>query len=160
MDTLARPGVSLRRAMRIGGAKLLILKALSARPGHGCEVAKEISAIFDGGYAPGPGVIFPTLQWLQDRDFVAGKRGSWKTVCKITATGRGSLEENGRDLDAEVRFLEKRSGGDPLPLRRSAARLERTILISVPEISDERRAEVAGVLDDATARIPKPVDQA
>jgi ribosome recycling factor len=44
-------------------------------------------------------------------------------------------------------------------LRRSAARLERTILISLPEMSEERRTEVARVLDDATERITKLVNQ-
>ena len=66
---------------------------------------------------------------------------------------------NRRDLDAAVRFFDGRSGGDAFPLRRSAARLERTILISLPEMSEERRTEVARVLDDATERITKLVNQ-
>jgi len=156
---LERPGVSLHRVMRRGGAKLLILKTLSSRPMHGYEVSKEISALFNGGYEPSPGVIYPTLQWLEDQDFIAGTRGGGKTVYKITAPGKDFLEMNRRDLDAAVRFFDGRSGGDAFPLRRSAARLERTILISLPEMSEERRTEVARVLDDATERITKLVNQ-
>jgi hypothetical protein len=44
------------------------------------------------------------------------------------------------------------SQGD-FPILRSARRLQRTIVVYLPEMSSERRAEVANVLDDARARI-------
>jgi len=151
----ARPGVSLRRALRRGSAKLLILKTLSSRPMHGYEIAKEIAATFKGDYEPSPGVVYPTLQWLEDQDYVAGSHENGKTVYTITATGKDFLHRNKGNLDAVMKYIEGYSRDDEFPLRRSAARLERTILISLPDMSEERRVEVAKVLDDASEKIAR-----
>jgi len=155
-----RPGVPLHRALRRGTAKLLILKTLSSRPMHGYEVGKEIAASFKGDYEPSPGVIYQTLQWLEDQDYVAGSHENGKTVYSITASGRDFLHRNKGDLDAVIKFIDGSSRGGEFPLRRSAARLERTILISLRDMSEERRVEVARVLDDASEKIAKLMTKA
>ncbi len=126
---------------------------------HGYEISKEISALFRGRYEPSPGVIYPTLQWLEDQDYVSGTRGVGKKVYKITAIGKLFLDKSRRDLEAVMSYFDGTERGDSFPLRRSAARLERTILISLPELSEAKRAAVAKVLDDATERIMELVDQ-
>lgn len=145
----------MRRALRRGTAKLLILNTLSSRPMHGYEVAKEIAASFEGGYEPSPGVVYPTLQWLEDQDYVAGSHENGKTVYAITATGKEFLHRNKENLDATMKYVDGSMRGDESPLRRSAARLERTILISLPDMSAERRAEIAKVLDDASEKVAR-----
>jgi len=151
----ARPGASLRRALRRGSARLLILEVLSSRPMHGYDVIKEISALFSGEYEPSPGVIYPTLQWLEDQDYVAGTHDNGKTVYRITGTGSDFLRANRENLDAIMKFVNGSARGDEFPLKRSAARLERTILISLPEMSLGQRAEVAKILDDTSERISR-----
>ncbi|MDA4114766.1 MAG: PadR family transcriptional regulator [Thaumarchaeota archaeon] len=155
----SRRGGSLRRALKRGSARLLILKALSSRPMHGYDVAKEISALFGGGYEPSPGVVYPTLQRLEDQDFVAGTHENGKTIYEITAAGSDFLRENKEKLEMIMKFVSGSMRGDEFRLKRSAARLERTILVSLPEMSPERRAEVAKILDDASERISRLMDE-
>jgi DNA-binding PadR family transcriptional regulator len=155
----SRPGVSLRRALRRGSARLLILKVLSSRPMHGYDVAKEISALFSGSYEPSPGVVYPTLQWLEDQDYVAGTHDNGKTVYKITATGSDFLQDNKEKAEMIMKFVSGSVKGNEFPLKKSAARLERTILVSLPEMSSEQRVEVAKILDDASERISRLMDE-
>jgi DNA-binding PadR family transcriptional regulator len=126
---------------------------------HGYDVTKEISALFNGNYEPSPGVVYPTLQWLEDQDYVAGTHDNGKTVYKITATGGDFLHDNKEKLDMIMKFVNVSMTGDEFPLKKSAARLERTILISLPEMSSDRRAEVAKILDDASERISRLMDR-
>ena len=155
----SRPGLSLRRALRRGSARLLILNVLSSRPMHGYDVAKEISALFSGRYEPSPGVVYPTLQWLEDQDYVAGTHDNGKTVYKITDRGSGFLGDNKDKLELIMKFVNGQTTGDEFPLKRSAARLERTILVALPEMSLDRRAQVAKILDDASERISRLMDE-
>jgi DNA-binding PadR family transcriptional regulator len=156
---LGRLGVSLHRAMRRGGAKLLIPETLSTRPIHGYEISKEISALFKGGYEPSPEVICPTLQWLGDQEHISWTRGGGKTVYKITATGKDFLEKDRQDLDPVIRFFDGTAARGAFPLRRSAARLEQTMLTSLPEVFEERDVGVANVLDGDTERITELVNR-
>ena len=126
---------------------------------HGYDVAKEISALFNGRYEPSPGVVYPTLRWLEDQDYVTGTHDNGKTVYKISDRGRDFLRDNKEELEMIMKFVNGQMTGDEFPLKRSAARLERTILVSLPEMSLDRRAEVAKILDDASERISRLMDK-
>ncbi len=133
--------------------KLLVLDTLKARPMHGYEVSKEISSLFGGRYEPSPGVIYPTLQWLADNGYVEGEESDGKVTYSVTIAGKEFLSKNRAPLDE---FLGSMKDADPrgdFPILRSARRLERTIMVYLPEMSEERRVEVAKVLDEARARI-------
>ena len=53
-----------------GGLRLVILKLIAEKPSHGYELIKAIEDRFKGNYSPSPGVIYPTLSWLEDSGFV------------------------------------------------------------------------------------------
>jgi DNA-binding PadR family transcriptional regulator len=144
----------IRRFVRKGTMKLLLLKALQSRPMHGYEAAKEISTMFNGIYEPSPGVIYPTLQWLSDQNYVEGEQADGKTVYTMTTAGKNFLKENEASLKEAMRFAEGGSvSPDDFPILRSANRLERTIRVFLPEMSGQRRVEVAKVLDEARHKI-------
>ena len=44
---------------------------IADRPRHGYEIIKDISDRFGGTYSPSPGVIYPTLSWLEDMGYIA-----------------------------------------------------------------------------------------
>jgi DNA-binding PadR family transcriptional regulator len=148
------------RFIRRGSAKLLILNTLASRPMHGYEVAKEISATFKAAYEPSPGVIYPTLQSLEDLGYVEGTHGDGKTVYKMTESGRAFLKQNEDKLEQIAKFAQARMNGDEFPILKSASRLERTIRLYLPEMSKETRLKVAGILDEAAARVSGLVDKA
>src|SRR5688572_13142118 len=49
-----------------GEIRYLVLDAIKERPRHGYEVIQHIEQRTGGSYRPSPGVIYPTLQMLEE----------------------------------------------------------------------------------------------
>lgn len=61
---------------------------------HGYELMKTLQERTGGRYAASPGSVYPTLQMLEDRDFVRSGDVDGKKVYSITEAGRAYLAEN------------------------------------------------------------------
>ena len=61
---------------------------------HGYEMMKELQERSGGRYTASPGSVYPTLQMLEDRDFVTVSEVDSKKVYTITDAGRAFLAEN------------------------------------------------------------------
>ena len=86
------------RMFEQGDLRFVILSLLEEKPRHGYEIIKALEERFGGTYAPSPGVVYPTLQLLEDQGFariVPGPEG--KKTYEITDAGRAHLAEN-RDM--------------------------------------------------------------
>ena len=82
-------------APRIRGAfKYLVLYVLRNKPMHGYSIMQEISRLFDGKYVPSPGIVYPTLQLLEDLGLVESKTEGRRKVYIMTEEGRRELERN------------------------------------------------------------------
>jgi DNA-binding PadR family transcriptional regulator len=77
-----------------GDVKILVLSVLRDGPKHGYEVMRTIEQRAGGAYSPSPGVIYPTLQLLQDMGHVRAGEGGERKVYELTDGGRAYLEEN------------------------------------------------------------------
>ena len=89
-----------------GDLQLIILQQLAEKPSYGYELIKAIEERMAGGYAPSPGVVYPTLTLLEERGFarVESTEGNRKTYA-VTDEGRKELETNAarlRDIGARV----------------------------------------------------------
>lgn len=152
---IGMPFTSLRQLMRRGSARLLVLKAVSLHPMHGYEVTKEISSMFEGTYVPRSGVIYPTLQWLEDNGFVVGSRLGDRTVYTITGSGKKHLRQNEVVINDIVTYIQKKSEGQDFSILRSATRLQKTIMVGLPGMSEQDKKKVAKILDGANADVSK-----
>lgn len=76
-----------------GDLKFVLLELLNERPMHGYEMIKALEERSGGRYAPSPGVIYPTLQLLEDRDWATVTEAEGKKVYQITEGGRAALTE-------------------------------------------------------------------
>jgi|GEM_PF-382046 Predicted transcriptional regulators len=83
------------RIFDYGELRLLLLGMLAERSSHGYELINEIKERFGGMYKPSPGVIYPTLTWLYDRNYavIDLEKGGRKRY-SITDEGRGFLAAN------------------------------------------------------------------
>jgi DNA-binding PadR family transcriptional regulator len=126
---------------------------------HGYKVAKEISAMFDGTYVPSAGVIYPTLQWLEDQGYVKGFRMNETTNYEISESGKKYLRQNEENINEIVHFIRNRKEGSEFPILQSAARLQRTIASSLPSMTKESKAKVAKILDEANARVSRLLNE-
>lgn len=98
------------RMLAQGDLKLLALAFIAEQPRHGYEIIKLVEEKTDGWYAPSPGVIYPTLTYLEEAGHVASEPDGAKKRYAITEEGRAYLAEN-RDLaDAIVARLSELGG--------------------------------------------------
>lgn len=154
-STEDRP-ISLRPALRRGAAPLLVLRVLSQGPRHGYGISQGISELFLGNYEPSPGMVYPTLQSLEDQGLVRGERSAGRVVYTITDAGRAHLARARPEVE---RLLSGAAEADPArPIARSAERLRRTILLFLPEMTADQRRRVAAWLDDVRARVARMVE--
>jgi len=82
-----------RRMVERGAFKYMILQALKKKPMHGYELMRVISDQFSGYYTPSAGLVYPTLQMLEDMDYISPKEELGKKVYSITEKGEKFLSE-------------------------------------------------------------------
>src|SRR5690606_40928219 len=87
------------RLFRHGDLRLLILDILTHSASHGYELIKAIEQLTHGHYTPSPGVIYPTLDFLQEQAFIViDEEDSGRKKIAITAAGKQWLLENAEQL--------------------------------------------------------------
>ncbi|HEY4103582.1 MAG TPA: PadR family transcriptional regulator [Polyangiaceae bacterium] len=91
-----------------GGVRYLVLDALAERPRHGYEVIQVIEERSGGSYRPSPGVIYPTLQMLEELGHARVVEQDNRKVYEITDTGRADLDVHREEVsDFYERFAEE-----------------------------------------------------
>jgi DNA-binding PadR family transcriptional regulator len=84
-----------------GDLKLLALALIAEKPRHGYELIKLLEEQTSGSYSPSPGVVYPTLTFLEEAGYVTAEIEGAKKLYTITKEGRDYLEEN-RDIADEI----------------------------------------------------------
>ncbi|MFS2157981.1 PadR family transcriptional regulator [Pseudomonas sp. Pseusp122] len=87
------------RVFAPGDLKLLLLALIAEQPCHGYDLIRQIEGLFDGAYSPSPGVIYPTLTFLEESELILGDAEGGKKRYAITEAGRQSLQEQAVALD-------------------------------------------------------------
>lgn len=85
---------------RRGGAKYLLLDALNGGPKHGYEIIKSLEERSGGRYAPSPGVVYPTLQFLAEANLVRAEQNGDRRVFTLTETGQAELTAHAEEVAA------------------------------------------------------------
>jgi DNA-binding PadR family transcriptional regulator len=87
------------RMLAHGDLKLLALALIEQQPRHGYELIKLIEERTSGAYSPSPGVVYPTLTFLEEAGHVTAESEGSKKTYAITAPGREYLQENRQIAD-------------------------------------------------------------
>lgn len=82
------------RFLNHGDIRLLALALIEQEPRHGYDIIKEVEALTNGFYAPSPGVIYPTLTYLEESGYCAVESDGNKKRYAITEDGSAYLQEN------------------------------------------------------------------
>jgi DNA-binding PadR family transcriptional regulator len=88
------------RMFEKGDFKYIVLDLLKEKPSHGYEIIRRLEERSQGQYAPSAGVVYPTLQMLEDLGYVAVNEQDGKKVYTITEAGLGFLEEQAPAMEA------------------------------------------------------------
>ena len=93
-----------------GDLKYVILDLLKDKPRHGYDIIRELEEQSYGFYKPSPGVIYPTLQMLQEMGYVSSTEQEGKRVYSITEEGLKFLEKQSDVADDVRRHMRHRWG--------------------------------------------------
>lgn len=81
------------RIFEKGDLKYVILDLLKEKPSHGYEIIRAMEEHFHGFYTPSAGSVYPTLQMLDDMNYVKSSERDGKKVYTITDEGKKFLTE-------------------------------------------------------------------
>jgi DNA-binding PadR family transcriptional regulator len=90
-----------------GDLKYVILDLLKEKPRYGYEIIRALEESSHGFYTPSPGVVYPTLQMLEEMGYASATERDGKKIYTITEEGRKFLSEQ-KDFADEVRSHMKR----------------------------------------------------
>lgn len=169
-----------------GDLRLIVLALLVDAPRHGYDIIKALEEKSSGIYSPSPGVVYPTLTFLEEAGYATATTEGNKKVYAITDTGRAYLAENREAVDTILNGIEKfgqkmakarewwegtgrgeRGRGGPdrdIPgvveeLNEARRALKQAIAGGIEASEDEQR-RIAGILREAASAIregaPKP----
>jgi len=82
-----------------GELRLVILSYIAEKPSHGYEIMKGIGEQMGGVYTPSAGVIYPTLNQLEDEGFATVSSEGGKKQYTITEAGKAELASQKARID-------------------------------------------------------------
>ncbi len=88
------------RMLAHGDLKVLALALIAEQPRHGYEIIKVIEEKTGGWYSPSPGVVYPTLTFLEEAGYVTATPEGAKKLYSITEEGTAYLDQNRDFADA------------------------------------------------------------
>jgi DNA-binding PadR family transcriptional regulator len=86
-----------RRMLAQGDLRLLALALIAQAPRHGYEIIKLVEEKTGDWYSPSPGIVYPTLTYLEEAGYVTASAEGSKKLYTITEEGKAYLEAN-RDI--------------------------------------------------------------
>jgi DNA-binding PadR family transcriptional regulator len=101
-------GGDMMRAGRMlaqGDLRLIALALIAEQPRHGYEIIKLLEDKTEGWYSPSPGIVYPTLTYLEDAGYVTAQAEGSKKLYAITDQGKAHLEDNRDFVDAVMERL-------------------------------------------------------
>jgi DNA-binding PadR family transcriptional regulator len=94
-----------RRMLAQGDLRLIALALIAEQPRHGYEIIKLMEEKTGGWYAPSPGMVYPTLTYLEEAGHVTAQTEGARKLYAISDEGRAHLEENRAFVDAVLERL-------------------------------------------------------
>jgi DNA-binding PadR family transcriptional regulator len=139
-----------------GELRFVILQLIADKPSYGYEIIKAIEERLSGGYAPSPGVVYPTLTMLEEEGYATvSSTESNKKLYAATEVGVEYLKENKVVVKAIFGRMEKAAkvfgrGRSP-QIMRAIMNLRYALKIRTERgnLSPEQTSKIAEAIDAA-----------
>jgi len=147
------------RPFDYGDMRLLVLTLISEEPRHGYELIRAIEERMGGSYAPSPGVIYPTLAWLEDMGYATVEpEQNGRKRYSITQEGGSFLALNKATVDGLLARLGQFGGrfaGVPAPILRGMENLKLALRLRLKggPVEDSAVETIAAALDAAARAV-------
>jgi DNA-binding PadR family transcriptional regulator len=141
-----------------GHLRLVILRLIADKPSYGYEIIKAIEEQLSGGYAPSPGVVYPTLTLLEEEGLAVSSMEGNKKLYAATDQGREYLKANNATVKAVFGRMEQArkvfGRGRSPQIMRALMNLKLALKMRMRrgDLSPEQLGKIAEALD-AAARV-------
>jgi DNA-binding PadR family transcriptional regulator len=142
-----------------GDLRLIVLALLEEGPRHGYEIIKALEEKSSGVYSPSPGVVYPTLTYLEEVGYATSSAEGSKKVYVITDSGREHLQRNRDVADMALSGIEKfgrkmaqaRAWWEGQRRGEESPTPDRDIPGVIPEVNEARRELKAAIAEKMDA---------
>lgn len=145
-----------------GELKLVLLKLIAEQPRHGYDLIRAIEERTGGGYAPSPGIVYPTLTLLGDLGFIEEQQAEGtRKLFAITAAGEAHLAERASEAGALFSRLDalgaQAERTDSVPLRRAMHNLKSVLRhrLESESLTRDQIHEAVAFIDEAARKIER-----
>jgi len=137
--------------VRRGDFRFLVLIALSEKPMHGYALIQEIGRTYQRPVSAG--LIYPTLQELEDMGYVSSEEKGGKKTYTLTAEGKKHLEDSG-DVVERLRAGREYAGRvGRFSFMRDLRDMQTMALMNEGYINEEKMMKIQEILTDAKKRM-------
>lgn len=157
-----RQGERGGRPFDYGELRLLVLAMIAEEPRHGYQLMRAIEERMGGSYSPSPGVMYPTLSWLEDMGYARVEVDGGRKSYAISEEGKAFLTANRAAIDeVQSRIGADRTNGRhkrvPAPVIRGMENLKLALRLRMRRgLVDETAAkQIAAALDAAAQSIER-----
>jgi DNA-binding PadR family transcriptional regulator len=154
-----RRGTSFHR----GDLKYIILDLLKDKPRHGYDIIRELEELSYGFYKPSPGVIYPTLQMLQEMGYVSSTEQEGKRVYSITEEGLKFLEDQSNIANGVRRQMKHKWGfkniGRMIMVMKEYHALEDLLGRSFRSLDADKAEQIRRILSQAYQEIESVLEE-
>jgi DNA-binding PadR family transcriptional regulator len=88
------------RMLAHGDLRLIALALIDEQPRHGYDIIKALEEKTSDWYSPSPGIVYPTLTYLEEVGYLVSQPEGAKKLFTITDEGRAHLTQNRALIDA------------------------------------------------------------
>jgi DNA-binding PadR family transcriptional regulator len=135
---------------------------VAEQPRHGYELMRAIEERMGGSYCPSPGVIYPTLSWLEDMGYACVEAEGGRKSYAISEEGKAFLTANRAAIDeVQSRMDAGRSNGRhervPGPVIRGMENLKLALRLRLRrgQVDEAAAKQIATALDAAAQSIER-----
>lgn len=147
------------RMLAHGDLRLIALALIDEQPRHGYDIIKALEEKTSDWYSPSPGIVYPTLTWLEEVGYLVSQPEGAKKLFTITDEGRAHLTENRVLVDAvmkriamigeKAKRIREREGSEREGERSRVPQLVRAAFENLRDVAVKRLADDA----DSEAKI-------
>jgi DNA-binding PadR family transcriptional regulator len=147
-----------------GVVRYLVLDAIARQPRHGYEIIQAIGERSAGTYRPSPGVVYPTLQMLEELGHARLEESESRKVYAITAAGKDDLKGHADEVEEFYSDAGEGSWEDFADDLRDLTHRVSKMFKSIGRAARRGRLspsvlrKLRGVLDEAVAKIEAIID--
>jgi len=144
-------GMGMGFGVRRGEFRFLVLLALTKKTMHGYALIQEIGRTYQRPVSAG--LVYPTLQELEDMEYVASIEEEGKRVYSITTEGKKYLEENG-DVVSRLKAGQEYAGKvSQFSFMRDLRDIQDMLMMNAEYVNEAKMKRIQSMLTDTKRKV-------